>query len=83
MRDEISVLGFLHEGTKQHQQSRHNDKHRQQCKQHSLDQTNCHIRADLKLHKHHGNHTTDGSQAAGGDLRNTLAQSSDHRFPQG
>ena len=54
------MFGFVHQWAEQHKQSRHDYKHRQQGKQHSFDQADGHIRADLKLHKHHGNQTTDG-----------------------
>ena len=75
--------GLVDQGPKEHKQTGHNNKYRQQCKQNGLDQAYGHIRADLELHKDHGKQTADGGQAAGADLRDGFGQGYDGRFPNG
>ena len=79
-RYKIAVLGPIHQRTEQHQKSRHHNKNRQECKQDRFNETNRHIRADAELHKHHGDQSADGGQAARANLRDCLAQRHNHRL---
>ena len=71
------MLCFLHEIAENHQESRHNQENREQGEHDGLDQADGHIRPQLKLHEHHGDQATDGSQAACTNLRNCLGQRDD------
>ena len=79
----ILVFCLVDQGSEQDQQARHNDEHRQQRKENGLDQINAHVGADLELHEHHGCQAADGSQGAGADFRNSLAEGYDSRLPDG
>ena len=83
LRNEVLMLGFLHPRPEEHQEAGHEHKHGQKREQHGFNQVDRHIRADLKLHEHHGDQAADGGQAAGADFRNALAQGGDGRLPDG
>ena len=65
------------------QQARHQQKHGAQAEQNGLDEHHADIVAQLVLHKAQGQKAGHGGQAAGGDLRNGLAQGDDGRLSGG
>ena len=73
--NKIFVPGPLHRLAKNHQKARHQSKYRQHAQADGLDQHHTHIKANAKLHKHHGSQTGNGRQAASGDRGNRGAQS--------
>ena len=82
VRHEVLVLGLVHVGAEEHQQTRHDHEHRDHREEDGLDEAGSHIRADLELHEQHGHQTADGGQGAGADLRDALAQRLDDSFLQ-
>ena len=68
--NKVFVLQAFNSPGKDHQQSRHQSKHREKTQQNGLDQNRTQILADPELHKHHCEHTRNRGQRAGADLRN-------------
>ena len=72
LRHKGLVLGLVHEVAEKHQEARHHKENREQGEDDGLDQADCHVRAQLELHEHHGDQAADGGQAACPDLRDRL-----------
>ena len=79
--DKAAVGGLFDEAAEDHQQPRHQGEHREDAEEDGLHQYDAQVQADAKLHEHHGDEARQGGQAAGGDLRNGLAQCQDAGLP--
>ena len=75
------MMGMVYGLRKGEQQPRHQEEHGHQAHDNCLCQNDTHIVTNPELHEHHGHHTGNRGQGAGGNFRDGLAQSHDHRVP--
>ena len=80
VRDEILMSGAIHQLGKQHNNARHQQKHRTKGQENGLNQTDGQIRPHLILHKSHRNQTPYGGQGTAADLRDRFTQGNNNRL---
>ena len=68
-------MGFIDLLGKEHEQAGHEGEYGKQAAQDCFYEDGTHIAADAELHKHHGDHTGNRGQGAGGDFGDCLGES--------
>jgi len=74
------VAGLFDAPVEKHQQTGHEQKHRQHGADNALGQDDTHVEADAELHQHQGHQAGDSGEGGGGDLHDGLAQGGNVRL---
>ena len=81
VRHEVAVMGLVDERREGHQQTGHEGEYDEDTEEDSLAEHHAEVKTEFELHKHHRDHTGKRGKAAGGYLRDSLAEGGNHRVP--